>query len=378
MEILSRTGTGPDLIERAAQLDSPSTLVMLFASRPALETTTLVEDVHGAFPSSVVVGCSTAGHFARELVEDDNSVLVAARFEHTSLQTATASLMAPEESFRAGQHLAEELRGPDLRAVLVLSDGTACNGTTLVAGLVETLGDDVVVFGGLAADGDAFVQTVTVANGSANSHQVVAVGLFGDRLVIRNGTGGGWDLFGPERTITAAAGSVLTVLDGEPALDLYRRYLGDRADELPGSALLFPLAIREPSANLEHRVVRTVLGIDEDNKTMTFAGDMPIGWRAQLMRANFDSLVDGAADAAEAATEPAGVLGDSLCLGISCVGRRLVLGSRIEDELDAVAEILEDNTTFAGFYSYGELAPGVTGKSELHNQTMTLALLGER
>lgn len=378
MEVISRSGTGPDVTGGATHLDSPSTLVMLFASRSELENTTLVEDVARSFPESVVVGCSTAGHFVGELVEDENSVLIATRFEHTRVHAASVPLAAPEESFGAGQKLAEELSTADLRAVLVLSDGVACNGTALVAGLVENLAEDVVVFGGLAADGDAFGKTLTVANASADPHQVVAVGLAGDRLVIRNGSGGGWDLFGPERTITDSTGPVLHVLDGEPALDIYRRYLGDRADELPGSALLFPLAIREPNSDFEHRVVRTVLGVDEGNKTMRFAGDMPVGWRAQLMRASFDALIDGAADAAETATESTDVVGDSLCLGISCVGRRLVLGSRIEDELDAVAQLLGDDTTFAGFYSYGELAPGVTGKPELHNQTMTLAVIGER
>lgn len=378
MELTTRSANGPELTMDAQRLDSPSTLVMVFAAREALECSTVLEDVCSAYSSSVVVGCSTAGHFVSDLVEDDKPVLIATRFAHTGLRSALVPLVRQEDSTAAGEKLAAELTGPGLRAVLILSDGITCNGSALVEGLSRNLAGDVTIFGGLAADGDAFVDTKTVLGSAANSKQVVAVGLYGDRLIVRTGTRGGWHLFGPERTITESSGTVLSVLDGEPALDLYRRYLGDRAEELPGSALLFPLAIRSPEADAEHRVVRTVLGVDEETKTMTFAGDIPTGWRAQLMRASFDALVDGAEDAAAEISDMGDIDGQSLCLGVTCVGRRLVLGSRVEDELDAVADVLGERATLAGFYSYGEIAPGRSGRCELHNQTMTLTLLGER
>jgi hypothetical protein len=127
----------------------------------------------------------------------------------------------------------------------------------------------------------------------------------------------------------------------------------------------------------EPAIVRTVISTDDVAETMTFAGDIPEGGYAQLMRANVDRLVDGA-HAAARATQAGGAENPSLGLLISCAGRRLVLRRRVEEEIEAVREVLGPGTTLAGFYSYGEIAPSAWGAPcELHNQTMTLVTLEE-
>lgn len=357
--------------------DGVDTLVIVLFQRSLADHDALLAELGPAFPRSVIVGCSTAGHFTGDTLIDE-PLIVVAQFERSQLRSVGVDLPSIQDSFDVGRTLGAELRDPDLRGVLVLSDGLSCNGTALVDGLLSELPDDTVIFGGLAADGDAFETTMVMDRTGVSSGRVVAVGFIGDRLVFGSATGGGWERFGLERTITGASDSVLTGLDSEPALDLYRRYLGDRADELPGSALLFPLAIRANESCVDHHVVRTVLAVDDDLGSMTFAGDMPVGWRAQMMRASFDDLVDGAADAAELVHLDAGIIGDTLCLAVSCVGRRLALGSRVEEELDAVIDVLGHDSHVVGFYSYGELAPDLTGRCALHNQTMTLARFGER
>jgi hypothetical protein len=126
-------------------------------------------------------------------------------------------------------------------------------------------------------------------------------------------------------------------------------------------------------------VVRTILGVDEVARTLTFAGDIPSGYRARLMRANTERLVDGAFEAAR--TSMAGMQGESaqLALLISCVGRKLVLKQRTEEEVEAVQEVVGREATLSGFYSYGEIAPFVPGaRAEMHNQTMTVTTLAER
>jgi hypothetical protein len=109
---------------------------------------------------------------------------------------------------------------------------------------------------------------------------------------------------------------------------------------------------------------------------MTFAGDVPQGWCAQLMRANKDRLVDGAMQAAAMSERPAGP-GPRLSIAISCVGRRLVLGERTEEEIEATLEALAPGSELVGFYSYGEIAPHAEGPSDLHNQTMTITTVVE-
>lgn len=358
-------------------LDGENTLVLVFASRATLERGDLLGRLRERFPASRITGCSTCGHFVGSHLDDDHVVVSVLRFDHARLDVASVAIESPEESFAAGRSIGRCLAGPDLRAVLVVSDGTGCNGSALADGLNDAVGEDVTVFGGLAGDGDAFERTVVVDDGVVASGRVVAVGLSGDRVVVNTASRGGWERFGPERTITSSTGATLCGLDGEPALDLYSRYLGERAAELPGSALLFPLAVRDPRDANGQSTVRSVLGIDHDAKTMTFAGDVPSGWRAQMMRAGFDALVDGAADAAEdLETTARDVVGDALCLAVTCAGRRTVLGCRTEDELEAVVDALGD-VTLTGFYSYGELTPGDGGGCTLQNQTMTLTTIGE-
>ena len=187
---------------------------------------------------------------------------------------------------------------------------------------------------------------------------------------------GGWDVFGPEREVTRAVGNVLYALDGQPALALYRKYLGERAGELPAAGLLFPLAIRN-ELEADGLTVRTILGIDEAEQSITFAGDIPQGSFVRMMRANRDRLIDGATDAADGVRLAGGSAGETLCLAISCIGRRLVLGQRCEEELEAVLDTLPKGCRMVGYYSYGELSPLGSGRCDLHNQTMTLSLLWE-
>jgi hypothetical protein len=233
------------------------------------------------------------------------------------------------------------------------------------------------VTGGLAGDGSRFLRTWVMHEGHARSKMVCAAGLYGAHVTIGHGSSGGWDNFGPERRVTRSQGNVLVELDGRPALELYKEYLGELASGLPATGLLFPLALRSNAAD-EKSLVRTILAVDEAAQTMTFAGDMPEGALARLMRANYDRLIDGASEAASMAGDAhVGQTGETLAIAISCVGRRLVLGERAEEEIEATLDELPAGTHQIGFYSYGEISPYAKGRCDLHNQTMTLTTIRE-
>jgi hypothetical protein len=265
-----------------------------------------------------------------------------------------------------------------LAAVFVISTGLDVNGSDLVRGLNCALPANVVVTGGLAGDGPNFKRTWVLENGKPVDQRVTAVGLYGDALRIGHGSQGGFDPFGPKRIVTRAEGNVLFELDGRPALSLYREYLGDRAKSLPSSALLFPLSVQSQSEP-DKFLVRTVLAIDEEAQSVTFAGDLPEGSASQLMRSNFDRLITAAGTSSHDARVIHGddSSGPVLSIAISCVGRRLILGQRTEDELEATTEALGPVDRQIGFYSYGELSPFATGRCELHNQTMTITTICE-
>ena len=306
-------------------------------------------------------------------------MVAAVRFDKTPVRMAEAVVRDPQDSYTAGTAIASQLNRPSLRAILVLSDGLHVNGSELVKGLNDSLGGAVVISGGLAGDGTHFKKTWVLKDRTPQSGYVTAVGLYGDHIRIGHGSKGGWDKFGPERLVTKSHGNVLYELDGRPALHLYKEYLGDRAAGLPATGLLFPLAIRS-SLSEGKTLVRTILAVDEASQSMTFAGDIPQGVYAQLMRANFDRLIQGASDAATLTTNGHdGSPSDHSCLSIaiSCVGRRLVLGERTEEETEATLDILPQGSRQIGFYSYGEISPYESGACDLHNQTMTLTTITE-
>lgn len=356
------------------RLDSPRTLVLVFAGPAFRDAHGPLAELGRAYPSSVVVGCSTAGEIHGTLVEDDSLSVAVVRFDRTALRLVATAVAKSAPSSEPGAVIGKALAGFGLRAVLVFSDGLAVNGTALLDGIHGVLPPDVVVTGGLAGDGSRFERTWVLVEGKPRANHVVGVGLYGEHLGVSHGSRGGWDAFGPERVVTRSEGNVLHELDGEPALALYKQYLGDRAAGLPATALLFPLALRSDTVGQAR--VRTVLSVDETEQTMTFAGDIPHMSTVQLMRANLDRLVDGAALASQDAFADAS--GDVFTLAVSCVGRRLVLGERVEEEIEAVFESMPAGSKLVGFYSYGEIAPFAPGqRAVLHNQTMTLTRLWE-
>ncbi len=358
-------------------LDSASTLVIVFGAASFADDPTPLREIEEAFPQSQVMGCSTSGEIFGTWLSDESLSVAIVRFEASSLAAACATVSSADRSFDAGKILAEQLTRDDLRAILVLSDGLTVNGSELVKGLNSSLAESVVVTGGLAGDGDRFKRTWVMRDGEPTSGIVSAVALYGDRVHVGHGSKGGWDIFGPERMVTRSQGNVLYELDGKPALQLYKQYLGDRADGLPSTALLFPLALRADQHDKDV-VVRTVLGVDEATQSMTFAGDIPQGHLVQLMRANFERLIDGAAIAATD-TQRGVTTSDrnTLSIAISCVGRRLILGERTEEEIEAALAEMPVGTKQVGFYSYGEISPHATGHCDLHNQTMTLTTISE-
>jgi len=366
--------SGQGWSEPLPEMDSPNTLILAFGDTTVMDDPAPIRELRERFPSGRLLGCSTSGQIVEDAIEDGGVAALFLWFEHTQLRSASTSVGSASASREVGAELGRRLTAPDLHGVFVLSDGLGVNGAQLVEGLRHELPETVCITGGLAGAGDRFQRTWVCADGEPTANQIAAVGLSGEHARMWHGSQGGWDVFGPERRITRSRDNVLYELDHKPALEIYEQYLGDKASELPASALLFPLAIwTGPSVR---PLVRTVLSISREDCSMTFAGDMPQGARAQLMRANFDDLVDGAAQASAMIPleDPAVV---AACVPISCVGRRLALRHRAEDELEEVVSTLSWCRSHVGFYSYGEISPIVGSSCELHNQTMTLTIFGE-
>lgn len=345
-------------------------LVLCFASKDILAKEGVYEKIKKKFPSSQISLCSTAGEIFHDIVEDNSLIASALFFDTTNIQTAVVNINDFNNSYDAATALIKKLPLKDLSYILVLSDGSLVNGGDLVKGLNDAAENKILITGGLAGDGPNFASTLVGLNSQPSQGTIIAIGFYGNKIIVTHGSQGGWDTFGPERIVTSSSGNILFEIDDKNALGIYEKYLGPDADQLPGSALLFPLSVIIPGSN--QPVTRTILSIDREKNSMTFAGDIPEGSKVRFMKANFDNLSAAASNAAQNTlgkdkTTP------SFSLLISCVGRKLILGPRIDEEVEAVKETLGDHTAISGFYSYGELSPfNEGGDCQLHNQTMTI------
>jgi hypothetical protein len=360
-----------------SEFSKNANLILVFGAIDEITNKHRFFEIKNQYPNANIVLCSTAGEIIGDRVENNLIVSNAIYYEKTNLEFVDLNIENFENSYSIGKEIAAQLPFKNLKHVLILSDGILVNGDELVDSLNKNLPNDVIITGGLAGDNGKFVKTYTGLNSPPKSGNIIAIGHYGDFIQVSHGSKGGWDEFGPTRTVTKSKGNELFELDGKNALELYKKYLGEKAKELPSSALLFPLCIYRDDGD---NVVRTILSIDENKGSMIFAGDIPQNSTVRFMMANFEKLIHGAQVAAEESQNHAVIKSDSsLVLMISCIGRKLVLGQRIDEEVEAVIDVLGKKLNYTGFYSNGELSPLLKStKCSLHNQTMTITMYSEK
>ncbi len=361
---LTRHSDSDNINENEAQL------LLCFGAKNLLQDAAVFDIARQKFPGAAIAMCSTSGEIYNTEVSDNTVSMAAMQFANTRIETGSVKIEDFDNSYDAGAGLIGKFNPDGLTYLLVLSDGGKVNGSELVRGLNNAAGNSLLITGGLAGDGSNFHSTLVGLNNAPVSGLIVGIGFYGTNIHINHGSQGGWEMFGLEKTVTRSLSNVLYEIDNKNALELYKKYLGNEAESLPGSALLFPLAVVLPDTG--EQVVRTILSINEAEGSMTFAGDIPQGAQVRFMKANFDKITSAASAAALQSLE-----GDSLqpriALLISCVGRKLILQSRTDEEVEAVDEIFKHKTLLTGFYSYGEISPLVKGNHcQLHNQTLTI------
>ncbi len=352
-----------------------SNLVLAFGERKFLESSLPYSKLKKIYPNAEIVICSTSGQISNTNLVENNLVVTAIQFEKASIKVTEIDILYNADLKLLGNKIKQDLLQEGLKSILIISEGSFVNGTELINELIFQTKELVPIFGGLAGDEYNFEKTLVGLNQDASPGKIVAVGFYGDSLQFGFGSEGGWSDFGPEREVTHSDKNVLYKIGDRNALDIYKEYLGKYADELPGSSLYFPLSMKENQDS--EPVVRTILSIDEQNKSMTFAGNIPSGSKVRLMKGNIDKLIDASYNAAEEIYAKQ-LHAPQLALLVSCVGRKIVLGNRIEEEIEAVKEVFGDKMLVCGFYSYGEISPTLHNVAcELHNQTMTLTTISE-
>ena len=369
-----------DLSENQIIASSPdfyaakANLVLAFRERELLECSLPYKKLRELYPEAQIVICSTSGQISNFNLVENKIVSTAIEFEKSTIKIVEIDLLKNKNIEELGLVVKNELFNKNLKSLVVISEGSYVNGTELVNELGKQTNNSLPIFGGLAGDKVAFLKTIVGLNKEADEGKVVVIGFYGDAINFSSGCEGGWSDYGPEREVTLSEKNVLFKIGNRYALDIYKEYLGKYADDLPSSALYFPLSMKENKDSSS--VVRTILSIDEKTKSMTFAGNIPQGSFVRLMKGNFDKLIDASYSAASDAFS-SHTKDPELALIVSCVGRKIVLGNRVEEEFEAVKEV-SGNTLLCGFYSYGEISPIKNHEfCELHNQTIAILTISE-
>lgn len=382
MLVHQKTIDSPDANIAPFPHNDGSHLLLVFAPTEFLKSSRFLENLKAACPAGTqMAACSTAGEIDHEGVQDGVAVATLCCFKTTEVKVASVAAQVDDAKKQigtqpVGRKLSDAIKAEisDPSYVFFLSDGLHVDGSEFVRNVHESFHTHCGFSGGMAADGGRFVETIVVENFTVRPHSVVAIIFKGENLKIQSAAASGWVPFGTYRQITRADGNCLLELDSTPALDVYASYLGDLAKDLPASGLVYPLEITEPGSSSS--VIRTLLAIDKDAKSIYFAGDTPVGSSARLMSASNSQLVDGAQKAA--AMAHAELPSPSLAILVSCMGRKLAMNAYTDLEVEAVKQVLPPATPTCGFYSYGEIAPSeTTDEYALHNQTMTITLITE-
>lgn len=374
VQLVKYKGKNWQYLSPKQELEQP--LVLVFGNRYMLEDPGIYQEIKQLFPGGHIVFASSCAEISTREVHQESITITAISFQKSTFVIKTSNVLHTDlDSFKTGKDLIEQLPHEGLKYAFVVSDGSFINGSQLTKGMSASTEDNLVITGGLCGDDARFEKTLASYNENPKEGELVAIGFYGDSLEISFSIHGGWTPFGPERVVTKSKDNTLYELDGQPALDLYKKYLGDKAKDLPGAALLYPLNVK--SSNEKQSIVRSILNIDEEQNAVVLAGDIKENSKVQLMMTNVDNIANASECAAKQALEHRKNKPE-LAILVSCIGRKLVLDQRVEEEIDEVIEVIGKDAVISGFYSYGEIAPFNDEMAcQLHNQTMTVTLISE-
>ena len=354
------------------ELDSKNTLVFAFYNRKNKKEAELIKS---RFLNSTVIGCSSAGSILLDCIYENETVVSVLKLEKSTFNKKTYSCSEVDNSVEIGEQIGRDLMGPNIKGIILLTEGLIVNGSKLTTGINNIIKEKIYIGGGMAGDGMAFESTSVLDGDESSCKKIIAVALYGEDLEFISDHDGGWQNFGPTRTVTKSQNNILFEIDGKPALTLYKEFLGEAlSGKLPASALYYPLSITGEDGET---AVRSILSVNETELSLTFAGDLPEGSSVRLMHSTLARLKEAAKNSSQKVYEKLDKSLNTFILVLSCVGRKVVLGEYTEDELKEVKDKFP-NSSITGFYSYVEFSIGKEVPCQLHNQTLTLIGIQEK
>ncbi len=346
-------------------------------SVPSKGITGLLSGIHDAVGTNAMVGCTTAGEISTGGFGTDSAVLAGVFTDQIDFHVASVEGLG-EDPLGAGRRVARELPR-EVSYVQIFSDGLTGNGCAILRGIASVLGEDVPIAGGTAGDGGRFEQTWQYHGPRVLTDAVVAIGFSGD-FKVGTGVRSGWSPVGTVKIVTRAHENVVYELNGEPALDVFKRFLGKHADKLPAVGVEYPLGIvSRPGVpgEEEYHLIRATMSVGREDGSISFAGEIPEGAAVRLTCGDNDSILKATEEAVRLALTDLGDTSPRMVFFYSCMARSIVLGRRTKEETEVLHRTLGKRLPVIGFYTYGEFCRlRAGGPSLFHNETATVSVIG--
>lgn len=353
----------------------PNTCWLFCPPLPGLEQ--MIKGICEGTGTDQLIGCTTAGEISNSGLSINSAVLGGIVSDTLNFQIVTVQGLE-KDSVAAGRHLAASFSSAP-RYLQVFSDGLTGNGCAILRGIADVLGVNVPVSGGAAGDNGNFVKTFQFGRDRIYSDAICGIGFYGD-FKLGTGVKSGWAPIGLAKQVTRARGKTVYELNGEPALNVFERFLGQHAEKLPAIGVEYPLGFTsflEGSDEQGQYVLRATMSVDRKERSITFAGEIPEGAMVNMTCGDKTSILKAAEAAAREARCAIGDTPPKVVFCYSCMARKIVLGRRTEGEIEQVQAQFGPQIPIIGFYTYGEFSPvGPVAPSHLHNETITLSVLG--
>jgi hypothetical protein len=337
----------------------------------------LLRGICEAVGSSALVGCTTDGEISSEGYSLGSAVLGGIVSDKIQAQVVSVQGLG-EASEKSGIELAR-LFDPYVRHVQIFTDGLTENGCAILRGLRSELGDEVPISGGAAGDGGKFRQTFQFIGTKVLSDAIVGIGFSGE-FKLGAGVRSGWSAIGTAKKVTRATGNVVYELNGQPALEVYERFLGKHAADLPSVGVEYPFGFLDATGecgDVDQYILRATMSVNRDQGSIVFAGEIPEGTTVRLTCGDYGSIIEAAEEAATQALIELGTGSPSMIFFYSCMARKIVLGRRTHEEVDRIRSVFGPKVPMIGFYSYGEYCrQRCGGPSLFHNETATVTVIG--
>jgi hypothetical protein len=354
--------------------DTVATAGLLFAAID-FEHQMLLDEINQQIPGIELIGCTTDGEISSELgFREDSVTLILFASDTVDITAGLGRGLSTDVASACRSAIATARARTDKPARLCITtpDGLTAEGQSVTATLQDAVGVATPIFGALAGD-QLRLQSTRQFFGTEVLSDSIPVLLLSGGLHFSYGVATGWHQVGGVGLVTRAEGAMVHTIDGAPAIDFYRKYLGPGANP----SVELPLAVLDSADTTEY--LRASWGVvDETTGAVTFLAAVPEGARVSLTLADRDAILAGCGESLAIAQSgfPAGVQ-PAAALFFSCAARRILLGTRTAEELEFIRRNLGDTVTACGFYGYGEISPhtGDPTGTKYHNESFVTLLL---